>query len=29
MNKIDELLNKKDKYTIKQYDYKKMLKLMD
>ena len=27
MNKIDELLNKKDKYTIKQYDYKKYIEI--
>lgn len=27
MNKIDDLLNKKDKYTIKQYDYKKYVEI--
>ena len=27
MNKIDNLLNKKDKYTIKQYDYKKYVEI--
>lgn len=27
MDKIDNLLNKKDKYTIKQYDYKKYVEI--